>query len=101
MLKRLEKHLAIDIMSAIINIRYAFYESITNLFPTKLLLLGKPVMEPNQKILKPSKALLSQALLWESRLTGSSSRTVGAHHLLGLRDNSTAGAPRARTGLAI
>ena len=55
MLKCLEKHLAIDIMSAIINIRYAFYESITNLFPTKLLLLGKPVMEPNQKILKPSK----------------------------------------------
>ena len=64
MLKRLEKHLAINIMSAIINIRYAFYESIINLFPTKLLLLGKPVMEPNQKILKPSKALLSQALLW-------------------------------------
>ena len=49
MLKYLEKHLAIIITSAVINIIYAFYESIINLFPTKLLLLGKLIMKPNQK----------------------------------------------------
>lgn len=56
---------------------------------------------------KPHGAVTTQrvskvAIITElTSFTGSSSRTVGAHHLLGLRDNSTAGAPRARTGLAI
>ena len=36
-----------------------------------------------------------------SGLTGGASGAVRAHHLLSLRDDSTAGAPRTRTGLAI
>lgn len=36
-----------------------------------------------------------------SGLTGGARGAVGAHHLLSLRDHSTAGAPGARTGLAV
>lgn len=39
--------------------------------------------------------------LRKSGLTSGASGTVGAHHLLSLRDNGTTRAPRTRTGLAI
>ena len=58
-------------------------------------------MEANKKIPNPPKPFFPRCFYGKRRLTGGTSRTVGAHHLLCLRDNSTTGAPRTRTGLAI
>lgn len=56
--------------------------------------------EPHRAI--PTQRVSKVAIITElTSLTGGTSRTVGAHHLLCLRDNSTTGAPRTWTGLAI
>lgn len=56
---------------------------------------------------KPHRAVSTQrvskvAVVTElTPFTGGAGRTVGAHHLLCLRDDGTAGAPRTRAGLAV
>lgn len=69
--------------------------------------IGVDVVIALAEAAKPHRAISTQgvskvAIITElTPFTGGASRTVGAHHLLRLRDDGTTGAPRTWTGLTI